>query len=132
MTTIRVNAIINNNGQYLLLKRSPEDGGFWQTLTGTVDGEENLLDTVRREAIEEAGITDLTIQEEPIHYFTWKKGKADVVELVYLCQTEQRDIKLSSEHTEYQWVDHDQAEGIVEKTNNKVSIQKAETVSLSI
>lgn len=126
MITIKVNAIIKNNGQYLLLKRSLEDGGFWQTLTGTVEGEENLLETLRREADEEAGITDLIINEKPIHYFIWKKGEDDVVELVFLCFTNQRDIKLSHEHSAYEWVDCDKAEAKVEKPNNKVSVRKAE------
>jgi len=125
MTTIKVNAIISNSNQYLLLKRSPQDGGFWQTLTGTVDGDENLLETLRREVKEETGIIDLEINESPIHFFTWKKNTMDVVELVYLCKTKQRDVTLSFEHTDYQWVDQEKAESIVEKTNNKVAIQKA-------
>lgn len=125
MTHIKVNAIVTNNNQYLLLKRSPEDGGFWQTLTGTVEDGENLFTTLQREAEEETGITDLTIDETPVHTFTWKKDNDDVVELVYLCHTKQRDVRLSLEHTDYMWADRNKAESIVEKSNNKIAVQKA-------
>ena len=125
MTLIKVNAIICNDNQYLLLKRSIEDGGFWQTMTGTVEINENLLSTLRREAWEEAGITELEINEVPIYTFTWKKAEDDVIELAYLCFTKQRDVKLSIEHTEYKWVDCDIAEDVVEMTDNKTAIKKA-------
>ena len=42
---------------FLLLKRNPKRGGFWQAITGGIEPDKENINTVKRELIEEAGIT---------------------------------------------------------------------------
>ncbi len=44
--------------QVLLLRRTPERGGWWQAVTGSVEAGEELEAAVRREVREETGISD--------------------------------------------------------------------------
>jgi lipoyl(octanoyl) transferase len=43
------------DGQVLLLRRSPERGGFWQPVTGRMEPGEGAVETARRELREETG-----------------------------------------------------------------------------
>ena len=52
-------AIQDKEPIFLLLKRTPQDGGFWQPLTGTVEDGEKLSDCLKRELNEETGIKDI-------------------------------------------------------------------------
>lgn len=45
--------LVGRDWEYLLLRRIPEQGGFWQGVTGGVEGRESLADAARRELIEE-------------------------------------------------------------------------------
>ncbi|KKS26203.1 MAG: hypothetical protein UV36_C0004G0020 [Parcubacteria group bacterium GW2011_GWC2_42_6] len=125
MTQIKVNAIIKNNGKILVAKRCSRDGGFWQTITGTVENNENIIDTLKREIKEEAGISKIKIDKTPVHYFIWQKGKDDVVEIVYLVSTKEANVKLSQEHDAYLWLEPKAAIKKVGKANNKMAIRKA-------
>ena len=56
-------AIIFKRGQtgtfFLLLKRNPRQGGFWQPLTGGVEEHETLEQALYREVREETGIKEV-------------------------------------------------------------------------
>lgn len=127
---IKVEAILfskkDGGYKFLLLKRCPEDGGFWQPLTGTLEDGEKLMDCLKREILEEIGLEKIKNVTDEIFRFDWKnkKGQA-IVELVYGVELNPDDqIKLSNEHTDYQWCDFDQALNIMEKENNKNSFKE--------
>ncbi|WP_199152664.1 dihydroneopterin triphosphate diphosphatase [Chromobacterium sp. ASV23] len=47
--------IHSRNGQVLLLERADKPG-YWQSVTGSREGDEDLIDTARREVAEETGL----------------------------------------------------------------------------
>ena len=112
--------------QVLLLKRIPEDGGFWQTLTETLEFDESLAQCIPRALSEEIGIINKDDYHVPleIHRFSWTKKDYPVIEMVYTVELLTQDIQISQEHSEYQWTDIDQAISIVEKDNTKDCLKK--------
>ena len=117
--------------QVLLLKRIPEDGGFWQTLTETLEFDESLSECIPRALSEEIGITDTDdyhVQSE-IHRFSWIKKDYPVVELVYAVELLTKDIQISHEHSEYEWATIDQAISIVEKSGTKDCLRRFQDVT---
>lgn len=113
-----------NTLSFLLLKRIPEDGGFWQPITGTLEMDESIRQCMVRELQEETGIgisEVLNISEE-IHRFSWQKKDYTVVEMVYGVEVPHQNVTLSpEEHSEYRWCSFDEAMMLLEKENNKNS-----------
>src|SRR3954471_13468954 len=56
------------DGRVLLLKRTPENGGFWQILTGTGELGESPLQTAAREIHEETGFSPRLDQLQDLSY----------------------------------------------------------------
>ena len=71
--------------KFLLLKRSPEDGGFWQAMTGTLDSNENMITCLKREVEEEIGVKSENIKSitDMFYSFTWEKKGKLIYEYVY-------------------------------------------------
>jgi dihydroneopterin triphosphate diphosphatase len=106
----------------LLIERA-DHPGFWQSVTGSLDREdEPLLDTCQREVLEETGIMqplsafeDLAITNVYQIYPEWRKryavGVTENTESVFALQVPSlTPIKLSPrEHVAYQWLPLDEA-----------------------
>jgi len=124
---IKIQSIIYNNGldglKVLLLKRSSEDGAFWQTVTGTLEINESILESRIRELKEETGIEEVNFSDE-IYRFSWTKKDYTVVELVYAAEVFSLNITISPEHTEYIWLPVKEAIDKVEKQNTKDSLNE--------
>ena len=113
--------IVRNDGKVLALKRAPDDhsrGGNWDLPGGGYEQGEDVIEAIKREVIEEAGLVVHSLQ--PI-FFTNRIGvgegffKGDTVfATCYTCSdwegmstealAKEEGVVLSSEHTEYQWV----------------------------
>ncbi len=124
---IKIQSIVYHKGsdglKVLLLKRSPEDGAFWQTVTGTLEINESILESRKRELKEEAGIEEANFSDE-IYRFSWTKKDYTVVELVYAAEVFSMNVILSTEHTEYMWLPLKEAIDKVEKQNTKDSLNE--------
>jgi 8-oxo-dGTP pyrophosphatase MutT (NUDIX family) len=124
---IKIQSIVYNKGvdglNILLLKRSPEDGGFWQTVTGTLEINESIIESRIRELEEETGIKEANFSDE-IYRFSWVKKDYTVVELVYAVEVFSQNVTISSEHTEYIWLPIKEAIDKVEKQNTKDSLSQ--------
>ena len=109
----------------LVIKRSPQDGGFWQTITGTLELNESIVDSRQRESKEEVGITDAIYDDAEVNRFAWQKKDWTVVEIVFSAKTESKEAVLNSdEHTEYKWLQIDEAIALVEKDQTKECLMK--------
>lgn len=107
--------------EFLLLKRVPRDGGFWQPITGTLEFEESLRECALRELEEEAGIPNDKIELTPeIYRFAWQKKDFTVVELVYGGEvSSDRVVTLSDEHDDFKWLKADEVLSTLKMESNK-------------
>lgn len=109
---VAVGAIIElqNTGKILVLKRNSNldwHGGEWEIHYGRIAQFEDLESSLKREAREETGLTDVQIIK-PLtvwHIFRGsKKAENELIGITFYCQTKTEKITLSDEHTEYRWV----------------------------
>ena len=124
---IKINAIVIYKNKILVIKRKPEDGGFWQTITGTLKEGETLRDTLIREIKEEVGIPQKNISNisEIVHTFTWLKKGWPQTEYVFVVEVVSNKVTLGNEHTSYVWLEGEKAIKKVKTENNKIAIRKA-------
>jgi bis(5'-nucleosidyl)-tetraphosphatase len=101
---------------YFLLLRSAKTGE-WGPPKGHAEEHESELETAVRELYEEAGLRRASFSpgfREVLHYSIEKKGKTRQKELVlFLCELESDDVKLSDEHTELHFGTLDEIEVLV-------------------
>ncbi len=114
---VAVGAIIElqNTGKILILKRNSNldwHGGEWEIHYGRIAQFEGLENSLKREAHEETGITDIKIIK-PLtawHIFRGsKKAENELIGITYHCRTKTEKVKISREHTEYRWVKPEEA-----------------------
>ncbi len=109
---IKVNGVVfkkkkNSDWEVLVLKRCKEDGGFWQTVTGTLHEGELLEECLVRELEEETGLLKSTIKNiyEDLYRFHWDKNGTPINEYVYAVEVEDDvEVVLSHEHSNFKWL----------------------------
>lgn len=131
-----------NNYEYLLLKRIPEKGGFWQPPCGGMeDTDKTKLDAAYREVFEETGISKDKILRviENVHYFVMSKHyltneqMEPVEEFVLGFEVKngaEVDIAKNNcvEHEEYRWVSFEESIKLLKWENNKDAFRKLKKV----
>ncbi|KKS90145.1 MAG: hypothetical protein UV65_C0020G0007 [Parcubacteria group bacterium GW2011_GWF2_43_11] len=95
---------------FLLLKRSPEKGGFWQPITGNVQKEESFEEAALREIQEETGVSRISRLTDTDYSFDFFDDNRWQHERVFGAQLD-NDVKivLSREHTEFKWATKEEA-----------------------
>ena len=103
--------IIDPAGKILALKRSSDDhsrGGNWDLPGGGYEQGEQVIEAIKREVFEEAGLTAKNLR--PIfvdNHMNVEKGffaGLNVFGICYECTDWVGEVALSDEHTDYQWV----------------------------
>lgn len=112
---------------YLLLHY---EEGHWDFPKGHVEPGEGEADTARRETAEETGISDLEFAfgfREPIEYFYRREGKTMHKEVFFfLAETKTAEVRLSYEHTGYEWLPFEEARAKLTFKNARDVLAKAE------
>ncbi|MFU0824984.1 NUDIX hydrolase [Clostridium sp.] len=102
---VAVKGVILNNGKVLTIKRSNYDGvgaGSWECVGGKIEFGEGLEEALIREAKEEVGL-NITV-EKLLYATTFKMSSVkQCVVITYLCRSEETEVVLSEEHTDYLW-----------------------------
>tara|TARA_B100000959_G_scaffold264819_1_gene305689 strand:+ start:14302 stop:14724 length:423 start_codon:yes stop_codon:yes gene_type:complete len=101
------------NYDSILLLQYPQ--GHWSFPKGHVEeGDLDYHSTALRELTEETGITSVKIYDEWIQkteYSFMKKGKETSKQVFwFLAETDQIEVSLSHEHSNYLWLEFDEAE----------------------
>ena len=113
--------------EFLVLKRTPEDGGFWQAVTGTIEDGEKTLETLKRELIEEAGLTTLLHVSDMLHTYEWAIEDLTGRDNVFTVEVD-ADVQVilnPEEHEEFRWLPLDRAVKLLKYDGNKLSMRQA-------
>jgi dihydroneopterin triphosphate diphosphatase len=129
---------VNSSIEYLLMKRIPSKGGFWQPPSGGLEeSDKSKLDAAFRELKEEANINkeDVIKVIENVHYFTVDKHYltnepiSPIHEFVFGFEVKENiDISIKNnidpEHEEIKWVQFEEALNLLKWENNKEAFVK--------
>ena len=108
---------------YLLLKRTPSLGGFWQPVTGYIEPPESNRNAALRELFEETGIEKYEQVFDPQHYYFFNMhGKECAMSVLAVEVKNPPAIRLSEEHTAFQWLSYAEARQMLYWPNNMVAL----------
>jgi dihydroneopterin triphosphate diphosphatase len=117
-----------NNGEieFLLLKRSPEQyyPNLWQMVTGKIKENEIAYNTALREIKEETSLTPLKFWVAPTVNSFYAPDKDYICLLpVFAAKVNYDcDVKISIEHTEYKWVNPEEAKNLLAWDGQRKSV----------
>lgn len=127
-----VGAIIKLKGtnKILLIRRAKDldwQPNEWEILYGRVNQFEDLQTGLRREVEEETGITNLQIAEILTNWHIYrgsKSAKNEMIGLTFVCETNQKDVKISFEHSDYKWCEPEEAVRIIKVPGIRRDVEK--------
>ena len=104
--------VVNEEGKILALKRSPtqdsDRSGCWDLPGGTYEQGEDVIDSIKREVMEEVGLA--MIDHHPIYLangidnISQFMDSENVFAVTHICTKWMGEVIISDEHTEYRWV----------------------------
>lgn len=108
-------AFIQKENTLLLVKRHPNhpngDGGIWEMPGGHIEAGETFEEGLLREVKEESNLTVRIVA--PLS--TWIIEARPLVGVTFVCDYLEGDVKLTQEHTEFQWVDFEKLLDYIKK-----------------
>jgi 8-oxo-dGTP pyrophosphatase MutT (NUDIX family) len=118
----------NSNYEFLLLKRIPKRGGFWQPVTGRCELEESHLKAAKREVKEETGLTDFINIFEDVHEFELEEDLTKK-EIVFGFEVKLNtqillDANIYPEHDEFKWCVFEESLYLLKWSQNKEGLRK--------
>ena len=119
----------NDVFEVLLLKRTEERGGFWNAVNGTLEIGESAIECRSRELFEEAGIQEVISWSDEIHRFSFTFHDSVFVVVVFAAEVNRdKQITINEEHTEYIWVNFDEAITMLNFDDDKKGVQKCQAM----
>lgn len=121
--------------EFLLMRRVPSDGGFWQPVTGAIEEGEHSREAAIREVGEEAGIfiDDLLhVSDEAIHEQEWGDDTVTGRDVVYAFEvpTHVQAVLSEHEHDAHDWLTLDVALERLKYDGNKESLRQVHAYAL--
>lgn len=126
----QINCIVfkkeNNHYKFLLLKRRKDRGGFWQGITGGVKQGEKDIKALKRELLEETGISKYKRIINLNYSFSFNLPQfGNLTENCYGVEVQNKtEIIMSPEHTEYRWLTLNKAISLLKYEANKEAFRK--------
>lgn len=129
---VHVAVVKDNEIRHLALKRSELCKTFptmWQTITGTLELNENAFDAAKRELQEESGLITSNWFKLPFlgGFYDINRNTVESVPTFAVVFDDFRDILLSDEHTAYNWLKNSELEEffpIPDHINGAIQLEK--------
>lgn len=102
---VAAKAIIKKDDKYLILERSETDPykpGEGDIPGGKIEFGEKVLDGMLREVMEESNLDIDVIR--PLRTWSFLRGNSQLVGITYLAEYKSGEVKLSWEHSSFQWL----------------------------
>ncbi len=119
--------IENDQMKFLLLKRSPDENypNIWQMVTGKIKENEKAFEAALRELKEETGLNALEVYSVPIVNSVYLSESDEVCLIpVFACRVNANsEVRISNEHTEFKWVDEEEAIKLLNWESQKYSVK---------
>ena len=117
--------------EYAIFRRS--DASWWQAISGGGEEGETIIESAKREAWEEGGISKDSLYirldtinsipaEEFANSINWSSDIYVIPENCYGVEILDKELILSYEHTEYKWMSYDEAILHLKWDGNKVAL----------
>tara|TARA_B100000123_G_C25595456_1_gene368994 strand:- start:250 stop:660 length:411 start_codon:yes stop_codon:yes gene_type:complete len=125
--------ILFHSDDFLLIQHSVKLGekGHWDFPKGHIEGNETELETAKRELEEETGIREFKLVDgfkEKISYSIHKGPKVIMKEVTFfLAKSLTKNVRLSSEHQNYKWLNFSSALDQLTYSNAKEVLVKVKT-----
>ncbi len=118
--------IVEKKYEFLCLKRTEEDGGWWQPVIGHMQKNESLEQSLFRELQEETGITKVEKLIDDVWHFHWEYKDEMYLEFVFAAEVNKdQEISLNpTEHEIYRWCLAEEAISLFKYENNKNALKK--------
>ena len=110
---VAVTAFIKNSigDKFLIVKRSKNEIAYpskWAFPCGKVEKGQNIMETLRREVLEEVGL-DIEDYKKYLKDFTFVRPDGhNVVGLCFVVKSKSEDVKISDDFEEFQWIKPDE------------------------
>ncbi len=113
MDNVRVllKAFIMKDDKFFTIKRAPDsftNPNQWDIPGGTLEYNENIMESLVREIKEESGLSVKNIKPVQISSGYSDKQKAFRIEIGFKCDYDGGKVKISDEHTAFKWVTKDE------------------------
>ncbi len=114
--------------KYLLLRRIPSRGGFWQPISGRVEKRETPLEAAIRETKEETGITKIKRIVEDVYSFQLE-NEPDKKSYTFGFEVDSKteiklDVNIYLEHDKIIWCGYKKAIKLLKWPHNKEGLRK--------
>jgi len=103
----KILAFLYDGERFLIVRNNPHNlahgGGYWFTVTGSIEANESLEDAIKREIKEETNLDVLEIFDlkwRSIYYY----GRKDHSEDNFLVFVKEGKVILNEEHIEFEWL----------------------------
>jgi len=124
---------IENRIEFLLLHYP---SGHWDLVKGHIESNETAKEAARRESKEETGITDIKLidgfEEEIEYYFRYDNRDIHKKVTFFLSETKQDSVTLSDEHSDFIWLDFENATNKITFNTAKQIVKKANDLLQSL
>ncbi|MBN8571312.1 MAG: NUDIX pyrophosphatase [Ignavibacteria bacterium] len=115
--------------KFLVLKRSDDakvHPGIWQIVTAKIDAGEKAFETARREVFEETGLkpSELYVAPSVNRFYNYMDDSINLVP-VFIAEVDSDDVKISDEHSEFEWLSFDEALGRIHWVSQKKMVKEA-------